>query len=61
MIYAYNTKEKIDGCSDEFQVLTQHLAELEEHKEQSKCLIEDTYQSYLNILQTRKVFYYFKI
>jgi hypothetical protein len=42
-------------------VLTQHLAELEEHKEQSKCLIEETYQSYLNILQTRKVISYLKI
>lgn len=49
------TKDKINECQSEFQLLDQYLADLEEQKEQSRGLIEETFHSYKTILERRKV------
>lgn len=47
-------KDKISECKSEFQLLDQYLSDLDEQREQSKSLIEDTFHSYRQVLEKRK-------
>jgi len=48
------TKNKIEECQGDFQLLEQYSADLEDQKKQSKEAIEETYRLYANILEKRK-------
>lgn len=50
-----NVKENINYYNNEYQLVDQHLNDLQEQLENSKSLIEETYQSYKAIIENRKV------
>lgn len=48
-------KDKIGECQSEFQLLDQCLTDLDDQREQAKGCIEETFQSYKQLLEKRKV------